>query len=357
MNYIAASSYTAGFLDIVRGYPENRAAIHCARRNQFRFGLRTLAGFFRGRFWAWFWHGDNIEQHSAMLPGMSATRSTKPRIAIVGAGNLAGALAISLHGAGYGIEQIISRGSAKSLRRARPLSRDVGAPTSSIARAYIHAEIVWFCVPERAIAGAASSLKGAANWGGKVALHSSGALTSDALAVLRRQGAAIASVHPMMTFVRGSRPPLADVPFAIEGSRKAVRAARAVVLSLGGHPFAIQKRQKEAYHAWGMFASPLITALLAASERVAVAAGVSRRAARQRMLPILRQTLANYARLGAPESFSGPIVRGDLETARKHLNALRTVPGAREVYVALARSALRDLPAKNRVAIGKMLKG
>jgi len=74
------------------------------------------------------------------------------------------------------------------------------------------------------------------------------------------------------------------------------------------------------------------------------------------MLPILGQTLANYARLGAPGSFSGPIVRGDIETVKKHLSVLRGVPGAREVYVALARVALRDLPAKNRVALEKILK-
>jgi predicted short-subunit dehydrogenase-like oxidoreductase (DUF2520 family) len=295
-----------------------------------------------------------------MLPGMSS-QSTKPRIAIVGAGNLASALAISLHAAGYGIEQIISRGSALSLRRGKRLADEVGASVGSIARANIQADIqakiVWFCVPDDAIASAASSLSEAADWAGKVAFHPSGALTSNELVVLHRRGAAIASVHPMMTFVRGSRPLLAEVPFAIEGNRKAVQAARAVVLSLGGHPFTIQKREKEAYHAWGIFASPLLTALLAASERVAIAAGVSRRAARERMLPILKQTLANYARLGAPESFSGPIARGDLETVRKHLKVLQTVPGAWEVYIALARSALRDLPAKNRAALEKILKG
>jgi predicted short-subunit dehydrogenase-like oxidoreductase (DUF2520 family) len=245
----------------------------------------------------------------------------------------------------------------------------VGASATSIVRADIQADIhadihadieatiVWFCVPDSAIASGAASLSRATDWSGKVALHSSGALTSDELAVLRRRGAAVASVHPMMTFVRGSRPSLAEVPFAIEGNRKAIQVARAIVVRLGGHPFAIQKRQKEAYHAWGMFASPLITALLAASERVAVAAGVSRKAARATMLPMLEQTLANYARLGAPESFSGPIARGDLETVRKHLKVLRTVPGAREVYVALARSALRDLPSKNRAALEKILKG
>jgi predicted short-subunit dehydrogenase-like oxidoreductase (DUF2520 family) len=219
----------------------------------------------------------------------------------------------------------------------------------------IRAEVVLFCVPDSAIAAAAASLAGAADWKGKVALHSSGALTSDELAVLRERGAAVASVHPLMTFVRGSRPSLVGVSFAIEGDPKAVRMARAIVRRLGGQPFAIGKQQKEAYHAWGMFASPLLTALLAASERVALAAGVHRKAARERMLPILRQTLVNYARLGAPGSFSGPIARGDAATVGKHLKVLLEVPQVREVYLALARAALRDLPAKNRAALEKIL--
>jgi predicted short-subunit dehydrogenase-like oxidoreductase (DUF2520 family) len=287
---------------------------------------------------------------------MSAKQSAKPRIAIVGAGNLASALAQSLREAGYEIEQILSRRQPASIRRARRLAHQVGATAVAASQARIQSEVVWFCVPDAAIANAAESIADATNWTGKVALHSSGALASDELAVLQRRGAPIASVHPLMTFVRGSRPSLVGVPFALEGNPKAVRAARAIILDLGGQPFALRKEQKAAYHAWGMFASPLLTALVAASERVAEAAGVSRKAAREKMLPILRQTLANYARLGAPGAFSGPIARGDVATVKKHLSVLLKVPQAREVYVALARAALRDLPAKNRDALTKILK-
>jgi predicted short-subunit dehydrogenase-like oxidoreductase (DUF2520 family) len=290
-----------------------------------------------------------------MLPGMRVKPRAKPRIAIVGAGNLAGALAVSLHGAGYRIEQIIARESAASLRRARRLAREVGASVAVITGARIPQEVVWFCVPDAAIAGAAQSLAGAAHWKGRVALHSSGALTSDQLTGLRELGASVASVHPLMTFVRGSRPPLAGVPFGIEGDRNAVQAARAIVLALRGQPFTVRKEQKEAYHGWGMFASPLLTALLSASERVAMAAGVDRKAARKRMMPILRQTLENYARLGAAESFSGPIARGDVAIVVKHLEVLRRIPGAKDIYAALARSALRDLPAKNPKRLKKIL--
>jgi predicted short-subunit dehydrogenase-like oxidoreductase (DUF2520 family) len=287
-----------------------------------------------------------------MLPGMSA----KPLIAIVGAGNLASALAVSLRAAGYKIEQVVTRGQPLSMRRARALAREIGTSAVPAAKAQILADIVWFCVSDGAIAAAAESLAEAANWRGKVALHSSGALTSDELAMLRRRGAAVASAHPLMTFVRGSRPPLVDVPFALEGDRRALRAARTIVLDLRGHPFAIRKPHKAAYHAWGTFASPLLTVLLVTAEHVATAAGVQRKSARQRMLPIIRQTLANYAALEGAGAFSGPIIRGDIDTVKRHLQTLRGIPLAQEVYVSLARAALAYLPGKNKSALAKTLK-
>src|SRR5271166_2714463 len=99
-----------------------------------------------------------------MLPGMSGKASRKPVITIVGAGNLAGALAVSLREAGYGIDQIISGSSAASLRKARHLAAEVGASAVPAGRAQIQAEVVWFCVPDGAIANAAASLTGAADW-------------------------------------------------------------------------------------------------------------------------------------------------------------------------------------------------
>jgi predicted short-subunit dehydrogenase-like oxidoreductase (DUF2520 family) len=304
--------------------------------------------------------GSGTHADSAILPGMpkrlSTTRLMKPRIAIVGAGNLARALAVTLHEAGYVIDQIVTRGRATSLRRARQLAREVGAVAVTATRAQLRADLVWFCVPDREIATAASAMKEAMDWHGKVALHSSGALTSDELVELRRRGAQVASVHPLMTFVRGSRPPLVGVPFAIEGDSRAVRAARAILQDLRGQPFSIRKGHKEAYHAWGMFLSPLLTALLMTSERVAAAAGVRRSAAKQRMLPILRQTLANYAAFDAAGAFSGPIIRGDIDTVKRHLGTLRAVPIAQEVYVALARAALAYLPGKNKGTLENVLK-
>ncbi len=278
----------------------------------------------------------------------------KPGIAIVGAGNLGSALAPALRAAGYRIEAVVARARGKSLAQAKQLARAAGS-RAVVGLEGVDAPIVWLCVPDGEIARAAAIL--AKTFAGKrrIVLHSSGALTSDELEPLRKKGAAVASAHPLMTFVKRSLPSLAGVPFAIEGDAAAVRVARGIVHDLEGEVYRIHKQEKSAYHAWGTFASPLLTALLAATEQVAGLAGVKGKAARRRMLPILLQTVANYGSLGAAAGFSGPIVRGDVQTVRRHLGVLAQAPVPRQVYLALARAAIEYLPAKNKKELRQLL--
>jgi len=281
--------------------------------------------------------------------------AAKTRIAIVGPGRLGRALALELRQAGYTISEIVSRKTVASKRKARELARKVAAQTSTRDKANLHVDVVWFCVPDREIAGASRQLASVVDWKRRIAFHSSGALASNELDVLRGRGAAVASVHPLMTFVHGSMPSVSGVPFAVEGDAAAVRVARRIIRDLGGEAFTIRKQHKAAYHAWGAFTSPLLVATLVTGERLARTAGLSAAEARKKMLPIVRQTIANYEALGPAGAFSGPIVRGDAETVRKHLQVLQKVPAAREVYQALARAALQYLPARNHAELKKAL--
>ena len=279
----------------------------------------------------------------------------KLRIAIVGAGRLGSALAIALRRAGYHITQIVSRDNIASRRKARTLAKRVHA-VAAVANSQLAADLVWFCVPDREIGKAARRLAHSIDWKGKTAFHSSGALASDELQVLRRRGAVAASVHPLMTFAQVSVPSLHGIPFALEGDPAALRVARKIVHDLGAEEFSISKQRKPAYHAWGGFTSPLLIALLVTGEKVARAAGLSAPEARKKMLPILRQTLANYAKLGPAGAFTGPIGRGDTQVVRKHVKELKKIPAAKEVYLALARAGFRYLPVRNRKELEKLLK-
>jgi predicted short-subunit dehydrogenase-like oxidoreductase (DUF2520 family) len=289
----------------------------------------------------------------------------KPTIAIVGAGGLATFLAVALNDAGFTITEIIARDSPRSRRRARSLAAKVGAQTVTLHSAALDATLLWFCVPDREIRAAASALAGhlAAYDKNKVpskvrfAFHSSGALLSRELEPLGKVGIAVASVHPLMTFVARTYPSLTGVPFALEGDHAATRVARQIIRELGADSFSLPAARKPAYHAWATLTSPLLLAFLVTLEEAARAAGFTGKDARRNSLPIIRQTLANYSRLGPAPSFSGPLVRGDAETVAQHLSVLKKHPGAREVYVALARTALRRLPVKNRDGLSRLLRG
>jgi predicted short-subunit dehydrogenase-like oxidoreductase (DUF2520 family) len=289
--------------------------------------------------------------------------TAKPTIAIIGAGSLATFLAVALDGAGFAITEIVARDSPLSQRKAQKLAAKIGAQAVTANSAELDATLLWFSVPDREIRGAACVLADRLmararvhqNAGIRFALHSSGALSSRELAPLRSAGAEVASVHPLMTFVAGARPSLSGVPFALEGDAAAKRVASRIVRQLGGESFSLPASRKAAYHAWATMTSPLLLAYLVTLEDAARAAGLSRQDARRTSLPIIRQTLANYSRLGPARSFSGPLVRGDAETVAKHLAALNKRPGPREVYVALARAALRGLPVKNRDELERLL--
>jgi predicted short-subunit dehydrogenase-like oxidoreductase (DUF2520 family) len=327
---------------------------------------------------------------------MVSCRVRTPRLCIVGPGRLGSALAVALHAAGYPVAEIITRDSRESLRKARVLAKSVNARVSTIADGDFDCEVVWICVPDAQIEAVAAGLAtdqtatsashpdnrkdGACSgawprslgsprssqregrrarrneiWRRKTVFHASGALTSERLSPLASLGAAVASVHPMMTFVLGSRPSLAGVSFAVEGHAKAARVAKGIVRGLKGVLVNIAAADKPLYHAWGAFASPLIISLLATADRIASELGLSAIQGRQTIAPILRQTIENYIAHGPAAAFSGPLVRGDSETVRAHLLELSRVGGAKDVYLALANAAIKSLPVANREEIKRML--
>src|SRR6476660_4563402 len=137
---------------------------------------------------------------------MSAKGTLKPAITLIGAGNLAQAMGPALRAAGYRIDAVAGRQTASSRRRAAMLAKSVGARAILLEQAAPIADIIWICHTDDALADTARSLARRPGWRGKTVFHSSGALSSDVLTPLRRAGAHVASLHPMMTFVPGTTP-------------------------------------------------------------------------------------------------------------------------------------------------------
>ncbi len=290
-----------------------------------------------------------------MLTAMRRAIAEGRTVSIVGPGNLGTALALNLYRAGCEIRFLVVRSRKRVPSSTLKLARLVKAKVVTLGETPLQTDLVWITVPDDAIAAVAGQLAELNGWGERTVFHSSGALTSDVLSALRENGARVASVHPGMTFVRRSLPDLEGVPFGVEGDPGAVRLAKEIVGKLGGSAHTIQKQNKVLYHAFDSFASPMVIALMTALEQVGRAAGIKPSELRTMAAPLLKQTLNNYLEHGVAAAFSGPLVRGDVATVRRHLAALQAVPEARAVYIGLAHAAVRFLPVKNRAKLQKLL--
>lgn len=292
-------------------------------------------------------HGN--DEKAILSRAMSAT------VAIVGAGRLGRVLGRSLHRADWKIAAVVARSQAA----ARSAVRSIGAgyAVAGISSRILHASIILISTPDDVISEIARELAriGGGEWRGKVVLHTSGALDDSVLAPLARRGASTGAIHPLQTFSGRGSPPLEGVVFAIHGEPRAQRAARRVARAVGGIPVSLRGEAKAAYHAAGTLASPSILAVIESAMRILMQVGFSRRRAKTALLPLVRQTIANFERFGAKESWTGPIARGDFSTVARHATALAEWPvELRDAYVALARLSARLLASDPQEALRQL---
>jgi len=244
-------------------------------------------------------------------------------LSIVGAGRVGRALGQQMRELGWKIGAVVTRNES-SARRA---VRFIGAGTACVgmSRRILASTCILIATPDGAIEEVANEL---ARIGGeelqrRVVLHTSGTLDSSVLSAVRRCGAAAGSMHPLQTFNGVTVPPLEGKAFAIEGDAMAVRMARKIARELGAAPSQIEPRNKPLYHAAGALAAGHTLVVVEAAIQLLTSLGMKRREAMRALLPMTRQVLQNYERLGPRAAWTGPLSRGDYEVVGKHLSVLR----------------------------------
>jgi predicted short-subunit dehydrogenase-like oxidoreductase (DUF2520 family) len=220
-----------------------------------------------------------------------------------------------------------------------------GRPVSVISSQVIFPPVLLIAVPDSAVAEVTEQLA-ALTWpqGGKrVVLHTSGALSSEILAPLRRL-ASVGSVHPLQSFSGIGCPSLEGCTFAIEGDASATRVARSIARALGGQILKLNPAAKPLYHAAASMAAGQILAELEAAIQIFASLGMKRREALLALMPLTRQVMENLERLGPRSAWTGPLARGDFRVIEAHENSLRSWPDEHlAAYRALNRLAARVL--------------
>ena len=276
----------------------------------------------------------------------------KVDVSIVGLGNWGTSLAHALMDADVPLREIVVR--------AKPRRNPDRLPLVRLANAAFDARILWLCVPDAAIAPVAEQIASqrqlrGQRLGNQIVVHSSGALTVEALRAVRDAGAQVASVHPVMSFPVRKPVSLRGVFFGMEADASLRRTLYPVIRRLGGRPFALASNKKALYHAAGTMASPLLVSALTAAISTARLAGLKPPQDLAFVSALAETTARNVFTRGPARSFSGPFARGDVSTINLHLQALAGHPMLAEIYRSLARHAVEALPVHRKAALQKLL--
>ena len=272
--------------------------------------------------------------------------TTDSAVGIIGPGRAGVGLALALARAGYLVRLYGRRKRAIP----DPLELTVGAADAAPPPAWLaQAGVVILAVRDDAIRPLAQTLARGGVRPEHVVLHLSGAQGQEALAPLVPSRAALGSLHPLQTISDPERAPerLKGAWAAVEGMPRALDAAERIARALGMRPFRLTGKAKAIYHAGAVFASNYFVVVEAVAQRLLLHAGLSDAEAWQALRPLVEGTLENLLHQQPTDALTGPVVRGDDATIRRHLESLTKDDAL--LYRALGRVAL-ELAEKRGMA-------
>jgi predicted short-subunit dehydrogenase-like oxidoreductase (DUF2520 family) len=241
-------------------------------------------------------------------------RIATERIGFIGAGRVGLGLSLALSRAGYAITGVASR-------KRGDAQRIVDA-----------SDVVFLTVPDDALGAVSRQLQWRKD---QAAVHCSGAAELSVLSTNARVG----GFHPLQMFAdpevaaRG----LAGCAIAVEADEPLFSNLKRMVEALGARPLRVPPGARAAYHAGAHFAAAFVCALLAEGTEVWRRIGIAPEDALPALLGLLRGATDAVAHSGPARAMAGSIARGDLDTVRRHVEALgRLSPELRELYCTLA---------------------
>jgi len=268
-------------------------------------------------------------------------------VAIIGAGRVGSAFGFLLNKAGYSVTGL----AARTLVSAEKAAAFIGAgiPTADVVQAASQADIIFITTPDRVIKDVCNTIAaGNAVRAGSLIVHASGAHTLDLLDAATACGAHRAVLHPLQSLASREEG-VRNLPgsyFRIEADPGALESARSVVKALGGIELSMPKWQSDnesaaLYHAGAVVVSNFFVALIDYGLKFYETLGADKKTALKAVLPLIKGTLHNVETLGIPDALTGPIMRGDVETVKQHLEAMRKrTPHLASLYRDLGRQTV-----------------
>ena len=188
----------------------------------------------------------------------------------------------------------------------------------------------------------------------KYLIHCSGFLPLD---VLNKNKIQVKSgnFHPIQTFPNiTSNKNFREIFFSIESSDLILEDwLRELATKLNSDVINISSEDKNLYHAICVLNCGLIASLITHSSKLWEHIGIDSETGIKISSPMIKTTLQSILNFGSFESITGPLIRGDLETIKKHIKILEEFSeDSKKVYMLLS-SLILDID-KDKLKLPEM---
>ena len=241
----------------------------------------------------------------------------KPKVVMIGAGNLATNLAVALQSCGFDVVEVYSRSGVSAKELAARLECRVVDRLSDIR---LQKDLYVIAVPDNAIEEVIAAMPLVSG----VVVHTSGSTPMD---VFSQKFSSYGVLYPFQTFSRLREVDFSSIPICIEASSSSsLLKLEAIAKSLSASVLTMDSDTRKWLHLVGVFASNFANHSLAA------------------LKPLVAETIQKALDSQNPAAVqTGPAVRHDAKTINRHLEMLASEPDFFSHIYKLLTSSIQQL--------------
>lgn len=265
----------------------------------------------------------------------------KPRIIIIGAGNVASHLGNRLFEKGFQILQIFSRGKEKAKRLASKINADF---TTDLNEINDKADLYIFAIPDDRIGAVAMQISQKTSLKQHLFVHTSGATPS---IVFQSYFPRFGVFYPLQTFSISRIANFEEIPICIDANNeKDLELLEGIAANISPKAFRISDEDRAKLHVAAVFVNNFTNHLFHIGTQILEEEGLSF----EMLKPLIKETVAKLDHQKAIEMQTGPAKRGDQTTISRHLEYLQKHPVYQDLYQKLSQSIQNEELGKKKSA-------
>ena len=251
------------------------------------------------------------------------------KIVLIGAGNVGYHLGRELHRTGEKVVQVFSRKRYK----ANKLAKLIGAKaTTSLDRIDENADLYILAVHDDAIFDVAKKLA-AKKCREKLIVHTSGFTPKTIFGNIGLSRFGV--FYPLQTFSISKEPDFEKIPFCLDANnKKDIVLLKNLARKISKKIFLINDEQRATIHIAAVFVCNFANHLYHIADDILKKKNIPM----DILLPLIEETVDKIKTNAPADMQTGPAIRGDKKTIKKHIEKLESNPNYKKIYEQLTKS-------------------